>query len=80
VQTVFDYDDVVKLKKSLKHFAAEADESSSLPKGALGTIVMVHDERVGANCHPPEYEVEFVNNDGHTLAVLTLKESDLELV
>jgi len=42
----------------------------------MGTVVMVYK----TDSTNSEYEVEFVDNDGHTLALLSLKEDDIELV
>jgi Domain of unknown function (DUF4926) len=40
--------------------------------GELGTIVLVHE--------PGVYEVEFVNDDGSTRALVTVSEEQVELV
>ncbi len=56
--------DVVKLKRPL----------SGLEAGAVGAILMVYDSV------PPGYEVEFTDQDGVTLALLTLRDDDLEPV
>ncbi len=50
--------------------------SSDLTAGSIGTIVMVYK----TDSTNSEYEVEFVDEDGHTLALLTLKEDDIESV
>jgi Domain of unknown function (DUF4926) len=44
-----------------------------MDKGAVGVVVMVYDftERLG-------YEVEFVDREGFTLALMTLRGEDLE--
>lgn len=39
--------------------------------GAVGTVLTVYD------ADPPFYEVEFCDQDGSTIALLTLKETDL---
>lgn len=44
-----------------------------LERGALGTIVMAYDFT-----SLPGYEVEFVNDAGVTLALLTLHDEDIE--
>lgn len=54
--------EIVKLKRP------QAD----LPAGVTGTVVMVY------NSVPPGYDVEFVDEKGETLAVLTLRDEDLE--
>ena len=54
--------EVVKLKRPL----------SGLEAGAGGTILMVYDSV------PPGYTVEFADQDGVTLALLTLRDDDLE--
>jgi len=57
--------DVVKLR---------ADRSDDqLKAGAIGAVVMVY------HSDPAAYEVEFCNQSGVTLALLTLLDSDLEL-
>jgi len=42
-----------------------------LNAGAVGAIVMVYDD-------PPAYEVEFTDSSGATIALLTLKEEEIE--
>ena len=44
----------------------------NLKKGAVGTILQVYEKGKA-------YEVEFVNNKGETLALVTLKGSDISL-
>ena len=46
-----------------------------LEAGARGTVLMVHPLRPKS---PREYEVEFVDEEGATLALLTLAEGQLE--
>jgi hypothetical protein len=50
------------------------DLDSTLRRGTRGAIVMVYPSS------PQEYEVEFVDNEGETLAVRTVKESLLRRV
>lgn len=57
--------DVVKSRRPL---------DGCVPAGALGAILMVFDG------DEPNYEVEFVDNAGESLAVLTVSEADLEFV
>ena len=47
-------------------------EEYGLKKGDLGAIVEIYG--------PRDYEVEFVTADGHTQALVSLKESDLRPV
>lgn len=58
--------DVVKLSHDLP--------SHNLKAGTYGAIVMVHHEPYRA------YEVELVDSEGWTLAVLTLRDEDLSQV
>ena len=44
---------------------------SSLPAGTRGAVVIVY------RCFPPEYEVEFVDRQGDTIAIKTVNESQL---
>lgn len=60
----FEYD-VVRSIRSL---------SDDIPRGTSGAVLMVFAST------PPQYEVEFVNGEGESLAVVTVKEEDLELV
>ena len=46
--------------------------SDHIPKGTEGTVVMIYSEG--------EYEVEFVDEKGETLGILTVKEEDISLV
>lgn len=55
--------DVVRLRRAISE--------SSIPVGAIGTIVTVYE---GGKA----YEVELCDRDGVTLALLTLHEEDLE--
>jgi hypothetical protein len=55
---------VVKLKR----------QQANLPAGALGAILMVYDSV------PRGYDVEFTDCNGVTLALLTLRDDDLEAV
>jgi hypothetical protein len=71
--------DVVRLKHNTP--ANSPTEWAGIPSNALaaksiGSIVMVYT----TDSINYEYEVEFVDSDGHTLALLTLKENDVELV
>ena len=56
--------DVVKLTCAL---------SEELPAGTRGAVLLVHD----VSGLPIAYEVEFVDDTGNTIAVLTVKETDL---
>lgn len=47
---------------------------SSLQRGTRGAIVMVYDGS------PAEYEVEFVDPDGRTIALRTVKESQIRSI
>lgn len=51
--------------KSLK------DLNDTVLKNCKGTVLIVYSN------HPPDYEVEFVNDDFETLDVLTVKSSDI---
>jgi hypothetical protein len=63
---VFQEYEVVRLKRNIP--------SRNLSIGARGTILVVYDDP-----HlPSAYEIEFIDDDGKTLAVLTLKEEDIE--
>ncbi|EIE01341.1 DUF4926 domain-containing protein [Leptospira licerasiae] len=56
--------EIVKLKRNI----------DSIPAGAVGTIVFVyHDPRVA-------YEIEFLDNNGNTLGILTVEEENIEKV
>lgn len=60
--TIEEYD-VVRLRRPLPEY--------KLAAGAVGAVVMVHDD-------PRAYEVEFCDEQGVTLALLTLREEDIE--
>jgi hypothetical protein len=60
--------DVIKLRKSLP--------ANNLKVGAEGTVLIVYNEP-GL---PRAYEVEFLSNDGKSLAVITLTDDDVEKV
>lgn len=74
---MFHENDIVRLKHNVpasSPIAWPGIPSTDLAPGAIGTVVMVHT----TDSTNFEYEVEFVDNDGHTLALLTLKEDDIE--
>lgn len=47
---------------------------TSIPSKTEGAILMVFDST------NPQYEVEFIGDDGDSLAVMTVEQKDLELV
>ena len=55
--------DMVRLRRAIPE--------ERLAQGAIGTIVMVYDD-------PPGFEVEFVDEHGRMLALVSLKADDLE--
>jgi len=50
------------------------EETPDLNIGARGAVVMVHPSS------PPAYEVEFVDDEGRTMALLTLRADQLRKV
>lgn len=62
---MFDEYDYVELTKDL---------DSTLRAGTRGAIMMIY------QCSPPEYEVEFVDKQGNTIAFRTVEESQLTKV
>lgn len=50
------------------------DLDSVLRSGTRGAIVMIH------LCNPPEFEVEFVSDEGDTLSIRTVKESQIHKI
>lgn len=61
---MFNEYDVVKSNKEL---------SAKVPKGTLGAILIVYE------ANPPAYEVEFVDEAGNSLDVLTVLGADIYL-
>jgi len=71
--------DIVRLKHNVPASSPTAwpgIPSTDLTMGSIGTVVMVYK----TDSTNAEYEVEFVDNDGRTLALLSLKEDDIESV
>jgi hypothetical protein len=60
---MFDEHEVVKAKRNI---------SVEVPKGTIGTIVMVYDGSVN------DYEVEFFDEQGNHITLLTVNAIDLE--
>lgn len=53
---------------------AKKDLSSNVVKGSKGAVVMVyHEPKLG-------YEVEFIDDSGYTLDVLTVYPNDIEVI
>jgi len=48
------------------------NELPGIPKGSIGAVVFVYDVKKG------DYEVEFVDESGNTIGLLTVNEKDLE--
>lgn len=65
---MFNEYDVVKLKKDLP--------SHNLPAGITGAVLLIYPQPP----LPPAYEVEFVDDQGETLAIVAVQEEDLEEV
>lgn len=63
--------DVVQLLRALPEY--------DLPVGSRGTVVMEYGKYSNQDL-PPDYEVEFADLDGATLAVVTVSGNDLEVV
>jgi len=53
---------------------AKYDLSSIISRGTKGAIMLILHE------NPNKYEVEFIDDDGATLELLTVGDDDLELV
>jgi hypothetical protein len=71
--------DVVKLKQAISSDNSHAwpiGTVAHLNAGAIGTVVMTYPD--DSTVH--EYEVEFLDEEGKTLALLMLKQDELELV
>jgi hypothetical protein len=71
--------DTVKLKRDLLNIRDSDNGLVNLPAGSFGTVVMVYDESVGDYHKPVEYEVDFCDSTGDTIALLTLGQDDIEL-
>ncbi len=70
--------DVVKTTKSFSSNGSNAwpiGTDTTLPLGTVGTIVMVYTN----DSINYEYQVEFLDGEGGTLALLTLQEDDVTL-
>ncbi len=71
--------DVVKLKHALSSDSPQAwpiGTITHLNAGAIGTVVMAYPGDSATH----EYEVEFLDEQGKTLALMMLKDDELELV
>lgn len=66
---MFDDNQIVTLRRDLPDVPLRA--------GTVGTVVMVYPVLLSPNL-PQAYEVEFSDQDGITLALVTLMESDIE--
>ena len=51
----------------------------NLPAGAVGTVVMDY-TKFGPSDLPPAYEVEFIDSQGNTEALVTVPEEFLEVI
>ena len=48
------------------------DINDKVAKGSKGAVLIIHTST------PPQYEVEFVDEEGNTLDILTVHEKDIE--
>ncbi|EYE87120.1 hypothetical protein Q428_15215 [Fervidicella metallireducens AeB] len=48
------------------------DINDKVPKGSKGAVLIIHTST------PPQYEVEFIDEEGNTLDVLAVHERDIE--
>ncbi len=60
--------DIVRLKREIPN--------KGLSSGAVGTILLIYDQ----SPLPPAYEVEFTDGNGNALAILAVKEDEIEVV
>lgn len=51
---------------------AVRDLSTIVLKGIRGVILMIY------NSTPPQYEVEFIDEDGNSIEIITISEKDIE--
>ena len=58
--------DVVKAKMNL--------ENNIIKKGMRGTILIIYES------NPNKYEIEFVNNNNESVAILTVSEDEIESI
>ncbi|MDR3615125.1 MAG: DUF4926 domain-containing protein [Candidatus Obscuribacterales bacterium] len=71
--------DIVKLKRDLVDIKDSTDEIVTIPAGTYGTVLIVYNETFGFKARDPlDYEVEFLDEEGHTLGLLPVSEPDLE--
>jgi hypothetical protein len=74
-----DYD-VVTLKREIVEVKDSTGEIVTVPAGSSGTVLLVYSADLGFKAaNPLDYEVEFVDEAGNTLGILTVSEADLEL-
>lgn len=71
--------DTVRVKRDLANVRDSEGNMISLADGRVGTVVMIYDGRVGSSRKKPAYEVDFCDNDGSSVALLTLEQEDIEL-
>ena len=50
---------------------ARRDLNEKVAKGARGTVLIVYE------ANPPKYEVEFLDEDGYTIDLLTLSDNEV---
>ena len=48
------------------------DINADVPKGTIGTVLLVHFDI------PSKYEIEFIDEQGNSLDVLTVQESEID--
>ena len=61
---MFNEYDIVRAKRNI---------NKNVPKGSEGTILIIYPST------PAQYEVEFMDKEGNTMDVLTVKENDVEI-
>jgi hypothetical protein len=71
--------DIVKLKRDITEIKDSTGEVVTVLAGTYGTVLIVYSADFGFQARAPlDYEVEFLDGEGHTLGLLTVSEPDLE--
>lgn len=74
-----DYD-IVRLTRDLVDVEDSNGKLMTIPAGTYGTILIVYCAKLGyPENTPPDYEVEFGDDSGNTIALVIVNEADLEL-
>jgi hypothetical protein len=78
---MFEMHDIVSNKRKIIYFENSIGEILTIPAGSSGTVLVIYSAAWGFQQRDPvDYFVEFLDENGYTLGLVIVSETDLEFV